>query len=173
MPALWTRMLSLCILALASAMAPADDAAVPTGAAWELRALGVAEDWQAQALRERVQRPVTLAIVGQGGVSRSQLQPLLDAGNTLEYRDGAEDPGSSTHDTGMARVILDITSRLAVQVRLLVYHPGAPFQAVAEDLTLAASEADIVAFYQSFWGPDVKYINEALRNAEGCLLVSP
>ncbi len=173
MPILSTRMLTVCAFTLASVMAPADDAAEPTGAAWELRALGVAHDWQAQALREGVRRPVTLAIVGQGGVSRSQLQPLLDTGNTLEYREGAEDPGSSTHDTGMARVILEITSRLGVQVRLLVYHPAASFQAVADDLALAAGEADIVAFYQSFWGPDVKYINEALRNAEGCLLISP
>lgn len=173
MRTLSARMLAVCALALASVMAPTDDAARPTGAEWELRALGVAHDWQEQALREGVRRPVTLAIVGQGGVSRSQLQPLLDAGNTLEYRHGAEDPGSRTHDTGMARVILEITSRLGVQLRLLVYHPGAPFQAVAEDLALAAGEADIVAFYQSFWGPDVKYINEALRNAEGCLLISP
>ena len=125
-----TRMLAVCAFALASWLAHADDAANPTGAAWELRALGMAEDSQVQALRERVKRPVTLAIVGQGGASKSVLQPLLDAGNTLEYRNGAEDPGSGTHDTGMARVILEITSRLGVQVKLLIYHPDAPFQAV-------------------------------------------
>ena len=173
MRTLSTRVLVVCAVALPSAMALTDDAAEPTGAAWELRALGVAHDWQEQALREAVRRPVTLAIVGQGGVSKSKLQPLLEAGNTLEYRNGAEDPGSSTHDTGMAQVILEITSRLGVQVRLLVYHPGDPFQAVAESLTLAAGEADIVAFYQSFWGSDVEYINEALRNAQDCLLISP
>lgn len=167
-----TRLPAACAVALTLAVAAADDGAEPTGAAWELRALGVAQKWQVQAVRESVRRPVTLAIVGQGGASRSQLEPLLQGGNTLEYR-GAEDPGKSTHDTGMARVILELTSNLGMDVNLLIYQPGSPFEDVARDIVSAAVEADIVAFYQSFWGADVAHINEALRGAEGCLLISP
>jgi len=170
------RRACLAALAAVAALAPATCAPSqePAGAEWELRALGVPEGARRDALRELPKRrPVTLAIVGHGGVSASQLAARLNDRNTLQYRDGADDPNASTHDTGMAQVILDITDALGVQVRMLVYQPGQPFRDVAEAMRKAGAEADIVAFYQSFWGPDVTHINAALRETTGCLFISP
>jgi hypothetical protein len=166
--------LGVSCLVLASSTTAGEGADPPTRAAWELRALGVPEGERVEALRRSgSRRSVTMAIVGQGGVSKARLRRLLGEENTLKYRERAKDPGSNTHDTGMARVILDLTSRLGVRVRLLVYHPGAPFRDVAKQMRMAGKEADIVVFFQSFWGPDVTYITEAIRQAQGCLFVSP
>jgi len=145
-----------------------------TGADWELRALGVTEGERLDTVRGASnRRTVTLAIVGQGGVSEARLEPMLGESVSLEYRAGATDPGTNTHDTGQARVILDLTSRLDVKVKLLVYHPGAPFSEVAAAMAQAGTEADVVAFFQSFWGPAAADIVQSIREAEGCLFVSP
>jgi len=146
----------------------------PTGAEWELRALGVPVGERLDAARAIAgRRPVVLAIVGQGGVSEALLEPALGDHATLEYRDGATDPGTNTHDTAAARVILDLTSRLGVQVRLLVYQPGLPFRDVADAMAKAGGEADIVVFFQSFWGPDASCITDSIGQAERCLFISP
>ena len=70
-------------------------------------------------------------------------------------------------------MILDLTSRLGVRVKLLVYQPGAPFSEVAAAMAQAGSEADLVVFFQSFWGPEAADIVQSIREAEGCLFVSP
>jgi len=156
------------------ALAAAPALAQPTGAEWELQALGVPVGERRDAVSEiSGRRAVTMAIVGQGGVSKSLLEPVLGEQVSVEYRDGATDPGTNTHDTQAARVILDLTSRLGVQVKLLVYQPGAPFSEVAAAMTHASGEADMVAFFQSFWGPASADITESIRGAEGCLFVSP
>lgn len=148
----------------------------PTGADWELRALGVSDATELQALRDRVRRPVTLAIVGQGGVSKARLGPVLVEGNTLDYRmtpDGSEpDPGRETHDTSAARVILQLCLRLGVRVRLLVYHAGEPWSDVARGFAEAGREAPVVALYQSFWG-NVTAMVESIEGAPEALFVSP
>ncbi len=169
----WRPAVLLGALLLAGAAA-AQEPPEPTGAEWELRALGVPAGERLEALRTIAdRRPVTLAIVGQGGVSTS----LLAAGSgrevAVEYRNGATDPQANTHDTQAARVILDLTSRLGVQVRLLVYHPGAPFSEVADAMASAGAEADLVAFFQSFWGSEASLIADAIGAASRCLFISP
>jgi hypothetical protein len=154
---------------------PAQPAAELQGADWELRALGVADNatlqWM-QALARR--RPVTLAVVGEGGVSQSALAPLLTQGNTLEYRDGAADPNGETHDTGQLRVILDLALRLGVRLRVLVYQPPDDFAAVGEALGKAGEAADIVVCFHSFWGGDaITQMAERVRRASGALFVAP
>ena len=147
------------------------------GADWELHALGVttkARLAQLRALSGR--RPVTLAIVGQGGVSKERLASVLVEGNTLEYcmwPDGQDpDPRKNTHDTGAARVILDLTLKLGVETQLLVYHAGKSWDTVAEALARAGREADVVTLYQSFWG-NVSKMVESIRGANGALFISP
>jgi len=167
----WAVVLAaLLLVGVAAAQEPPE----PTGAEWELRALGVPAGERLEALRAIAdRRPVTLAIVGQGGVSASLLAAALGQEVAVEYRDGATDPEANTHDTQAARVILDVTSRLGVQVRLLVYHPGAPFSKVADAMAGAGAEADLVAFFQSFWGPEAALIADAIGAADGCLFISP
>ncbi len=146
----------------------------PTGPEWELRALGVPVGERLDAARDIAgRRPVVLAIVGQGGVSRSLLEPVLGELTTLEYRDGATDPGAKTHDTAAARVIIDLTSRLGVQLKVLVYQPNNPFSEVADAMAAAGAEADIVAFFQSFWGEDAGLIADSIRASDRCLFISP
>ncbi|MCD6359488.1 MAG: hypothetical protein J7M38_01405 [Armatimonadetes bacterium] len=145
-----------------------------TGAEWELWALGVTDAERLDAVRGAVgDRPVTLAIVGNGGVSAERLGQAWGNMVSIEYRAGATDPGTNTHDTGQARVILDLTSRLGVRVKLLVYQPGASFSKIAAAMTQAGREADIVVFFQSFWGPAGAEIVQSIREAEGCLFISP
>lgn len=148
-----------------------------TGADWELRALGVRDEAMLGDLASLARaRPVTLAIVGTGGISRSLLEPLLVEGNTFEYRSWPEgqpaDTGENTHDTQAAHVILSITSRLGLAVHLLSYQPGESVDDVAAAFRQAASEADIVALYQSFWG-DVGAITAAIEASPGALFISP
>ena len=167
----WACVLGALLLA---SVAAAEEPAEPTGAEWELRALGVSAGERLEALRAIAgRRPVTLAIVGQGGVSGSLLEAALGEPVAIEYRDGAADAGANTHDTQAARVILDLTSRLGVEIRLLVYHPGESFSDVAAAMASAGAEADIVAFFQFFWGSDASLIADSIRAADGCLFVSP
>ncbi len=149
----------------------------PTGAEWELRALGVSDEALLAAMAGRAgARTVTLAIVGQGGVSKALLEPLLVDGNTLEYRMWPEgqpsDPGADTHDTQAARVILDLTTRLGITLHILVYQPGEATESVAEAFSRAGHEADIVALYQSFWG-NVAPMGEAIAASPDALFISP
>jgi hypothetical protein len=146
---------------------------VAPGAWWELRMLGVTNFRKLAAAASLPRRPVALAIVGQGGVSRSLLEPVLSRGNAFEYRAGAADPRSETHDTSAARVILDLTSALGVRVRLLVWQPGDDWADVADAMDQAGREADIVAFFQSFWSGDMVKIADAIRRADRCLFISP
>ena len=71
---------SACIIALAmlfAGSAVTDD--IPKGARWELTALGVTGEDRLTDLRSLSdRRPVTLAIVGTGGISRRQLSSRLD-----------------------------------------------------------------------------------------------
>lgn len=151
--------------------------AVLAGADWEAHALGITTPERLAAVRAAaVRRPVTLAIVGQGGVSESLLEPVLVDGTTLEYRQWPEgqapDPGTNTHDTQAARVILDLTHKLGIHVRLLVYHVGETTGSVAEGFAQAGAEADIVALYQSFWG-NVQVMADSIGKASGALFISP
>jgi len=147
------------------------------GADWELHALGVTTAQRLSELRAAATvRPVTLAIVGQGGVSKRLLGPVIGDWNTLEYRQWPEghepDPGANTHDTQAARVILDLTLKLGIKVRLLVFHAGESWSSVAEAFARAGAEADIVALYQSFWG-DVSGMARSIAEAPGALFISP
>jgi len=147
------------------------------GADWELHALGINTPERLGALQDAAGgRVVTIAIVGQGGVSRSLLEPVLVEGNTLEYRQWPEgqepDPGSNTHDTQAARVILDLTLKLKLSIRLLVYHVGEPNESVAQGFADAGKEADLVALYQSFWG-NIAPMPQSILQAEKALFISP
>jgi len=145
------------------------------GADWELRTLGVTGEPMLQWVRAMARRrPVTLAVVGEGGVSEAELAPLLAQGNTLEYRDGASDPNAGTHDTGQLRLILDQALRLGVRLHVLVYQPPDDFAAVGEALARAGAAADIVVCFHSFWGGDVVgQMAERVRQASTALFVAP
>ncbi|MBM3476138.1 MAG: hypothetical protein FJX75_22945, partial [Armatimonadetes bacterium] len=153
----------------------AQPAEQPQGADWELRALGVADNATLQWMKACARRrPVTLAVVGEGGVSQAALAPLLTQGNTLEYREGASDPNAETHDTGQLRVILDLALRLGVRLRVLVYQPPDDFAAVGEALGKAGEAADVVVCFHSFWGGEVvTRMAERVRQASGALFVAP
>ncbi len=145
---------------------------VAAGAEWELRMLGVDSEDKLSRLRAFPRRRVVrLAVVGQGGVSAGHLQPLGDLSKVTYH--GCADPGTNTHDTQAARVILDLTSPLGVEVELHVWQPGSSFREVADRFRDAAAEVDIVAFFQSFWGPDAKHIEQAIRDSPSALFVSP
>jgi hypothetical protein len=135
--------------------------------------LGVTNFRKLDAVAALPHRPVTLAIVGQGGVSRALIEPVLRKGNAFEYRAGATDPGVETHDTAAARVILDITSALGVHVKVLAWQPGDAFTDVASAMEAAGREADLVAFFQSFWSGDEVKISDAIARSTGCLFISP
>jgi hypothetical protein len=146
----------------------------PTAAAmWELRLLGVDDAVKLDELRNFPKtRRVKLGVVGQGGVSGKSLGNLLELGSTITYH-GCPDPGSSTHDTGQLRVILELTSALGVGVDVHVWQPGESFQDVANEFREAAGVCDVVCFYQSYWGQDAAYITRAIRQSPAALFVSP
>ena len=147
--------------------------AIDASAAWELRLLGVDTPAKLSALCEfPKQRTVKLGIVGQGGVSRQHLQPLLAGANTLTYHD-CSDPGKNTHDTQMANVILRLTNALGVSVAIHAWQPGQSFSDVAERMRAAAKTADVVSFYQSFWGPNAQAITQAIAESGDALFISP
>lgn len=165
---------ALYLLALANLLAPTgSEVKVADGAAWELSMLGVPPGERLEAVRRLPRRPVILAIVGQGGVSRSLLEPLLHSGTTLDYRCGATDPSTETHDTAAVRVILDLTHALGLRVRVAVFQPGEPWDDVAAAMARAGNSAHVVAFFQSFWGPEMRKIHAAIAQARRALFISP
>ena len=143
------------------------------GAAWELKMLGVSDPARLEQMASFArQRTVKLAIVGQGGVSRKQLESMLIGGNKVVYHD-CTDPDRGTHDTSEARVILAITNALGVTVELHVWQPGSDFADVADKFRQAGEVADIVCTYQSFWGPTTPAIHEAIRQSSKAMFISP
>lgn len=166
--------LSLCLVFLTAIAAyGADSQTAMTGADWELRVLGITNSVRLEHLQKSVKQTVTLAIVGQGGVSQKLLLPVLTGGDCLEYRSGTADPNSNTHDTQAARVILELTNRLGIRIKLLVYQPDETFVSVAEALNRAAGEADTVVFFQSFWGPEVELLRQSIGCSSGTLFIAP
>ena len=141
-------------------------------ATWELAMMGVTAGQIPVLAKIARKRPVDLAIVGQGGVSESVIAELLSDGNTLTYH-GCADPKSNTHDTQEARVILDITRPLGVQVHFHIFQPGESFTDVADKFRQAAKVADVVVTFQSFWGTNAAHITEAIRESPEALVLSP
>ena len=143
-------------------------------AAWELKCLGVNDDAKLKAMFEfPKRRRVSLAVVGQGGVStKGRLARFFKAGNTATYHD-CKDPGRYTHDTGQVEVTLDVTAALGVQVDLHLYQPGSSYSDVARKFREAAKIADVVCLFQSFWGSNAKQITQAIRRSPTALFVSP
>ena len=170
----WVAVAAL-VCSAGSVVAGEPTGAAPTpksSASWELRLLGV-HGPKLKALQEfPKKRRVTLAIVGQGGVSKKHLEGYFTGGNTLSYH-GCSDPGQPTHDNGQLGVILDITDVLGVEVDVHVWQPGTPFVDVADRFREAAKIADVVSFFQSFWGTDAKLISEAIRESPSALFLSP
>lgn len=152
----------------------AADLPVPTpAAAWELQMLGVTQPARLDQLRNQPHlRTVRLAIVGQDGVSASQLAPLLTAGNQLVYHD-CTDPNRDTHDTQMARVILELTRPLGVTLELHVWQAGPKYTDYADKFRAAAKVGHIVALYQSFWGKNAPALTAAIRESPTALFISP
>jgi len=139
------------------------------GALWELRALGVADEGiRGRLMAIASRRPVTVAVVGLGGVSQKRLEGVV-----VEYRAGAGDPGAETHDTSQVRVAAELMKLVGVRARWLVYQPPQDFEAVGRAFREAAKEADIVVCYHSFWGPGIKPIVEATRESGRALFVAP
>lgn len=177
---------TLLVALVTCAAVVADQGDAPVGADWELYALGITGPERLAAVRALAgQREVSLAIVGQGGVSAQILAPVLTEGNTLEYRQWPQgqpaDPQEDTHDTQAARVILDLALKLGLRLRLLIYQPTEAYSDVARAFARAGAEADIVATYQSFWGdfadptPESEegQMLQAVRQASGALFISP
>jgi len=165
---------------LALALLPAafvDAGDIPKGAHWELTALAVnSEDKLADVRSLSGRRPVTLAIVGTGGISRRQLSSQLDRQARLrccqcpDYPDC--DPRKNTHDTGQARVILDLTRALGMRIKLLYYQPADSYTAIAKAFAEAGRRADIVITFQSYWG-NVGSIIHSIAQAQNALFISP
>jgi len=150
------------------------DADEPTpAAAWELRVLGVNEPAKLDQLRAQPKvRCVRLAIVGQSGVSAKHLRPLLTSGNSLVYHD-CIDPDTNSHDTQMARVILELTRPLGVVLELHVWQASPSLSDYADKFRQAAKVAQIVALYNSFWGEKAAAITQAIRESPTALFISP
>ena len=150
---------------------------IPEGARWELTALGVTGEDRLSELRSLSdRRPLTLAIVGTGGISRRQLSSRLDGQARVrccqcpDYPDC--DPRKDTHDTGQARVILDLTRALGIRVKLLYYQPADSYAAIAKAFAEAGRRADIVITFQSYWG-NVEPIIQSIAQAQDTLFISP
>ncbi len=179
LPACFTVVLALLAAVSVSAQPqlPAWDE-LPEAAQWELRMLGVTGPERLAELRATAaKRVVTLAIVGQSGISKSKIRPYLPAGSSFAYRSCPDypncEPGKSTHDTGQARVILDLTAALGIRVRLASYRPDGAWQSVARDMADAGGRCDIVVCFQSFWGENVSMITEAIAASPRALFVAP
>ena len=166
------------VLALAALFAGSGDSEeVPNAARWELSALGVTTEDRLTDLRNlSCRRPVTLAIVGTGGISRRQLSSRLDGQARLrccqcpDYPDC--DPRKDTHDTGQARVILDLTRALGIRVKLLYYQPADSNPEIAKAFAEAGRRADIVITFQSYWG-NAGSIIDSIAQAQDALFISP
>jgi len=151
---------------------------LPKAAQWELRMLGVTGPERLAELREAAtKRVVTIAIVGQGGMSRTKIRPHLPPGSSFVYRSCPDypncEPEKPTHDSGQALVILDLTAALGMRVRLASYRPSASWQSVAEDMADAGKRCDIVVCFQSFWGDNVSMITDAIAASPDALFVAP
>ena len=180
----WTARVALLAIVVAAPVAPADPPGAPTtstgvfpepsaAAMWELRLLGCTTPARLARLRRLAKRRrVSLGIVGQDGVSRRQLEPLLGDVDTLRYH-GCDDPGTNTHDTQMARVILELTRPLGVRLDVHIWQAGPAFSDYAAKFRQAARKADIVVLFQSFWGTDAGLITRAIRQSPGALFISP
>lgn len=149
---------------------------------WELHALGITDEAaRGRLVAMAARRSVTIAVVGIGGVSRSALANYLDAPpppgmpwfNQVEYREGATDLKTGTHDTGQVQVILDLTKLLGVRVRLLIYQPPDDYGVIGDMFANAGQEADIVVCFHSFWGPNVRLIAEKTRQTANVLFIAP
>ena len=162
---------AMAVLAAASAT-PVGAEEVAPAAQWELAMMGVGVEELPSVAAIAGKRPVELAIVGQGGVSRGPIGGLLVDGNAL-FHHGCADPKSNTHDTQEARVILEITRPLGVRVHLHCFQAGESFADVAETFREAAKVADVVVTFQSFWGTDAALITEAIRESPRALVLSP
>lgn len=174
-PMLLSLILGLCGWASAE---PTPWDRVPAPARWELQMLGVTGPERLAELRVLSgERVVTIAIVGQGGISKSLLAPYWDSGNSFSYRSAPGypdcDPGTNTHDTQEVPVVLDLTGALGVRVRILSYQPGEDYPSVARDLAAAGEHADIVLCFESFWGDGVRLLTDAIRSRPGALYVCP
>ncbi len=164
---------SLSLAALVCFLVPGTGGEPTPSAAWELRLLGVGVPHRLKQLRMfPKRRRVRLAIVGQNGVSRRVLGRLIGGQNRILYHD-CQDPGSNTHDTQMSRVILEITQPLGVEVDLHVWQAGPSLQDYADKFRRAATMADVVSLYQSFWGNGVPVITKGIREASTALFISP
>ena len=152
--------------------APAEAEEVTAAAQWALAMLGVGVEELPDLAAIAGKRPVELAIVGQSGVSPGPVSALLVDGNTLVHH-GCADPGSNTHDTQEARVILEITRPLGVQVHVHCFQAAESFADVARTFREAAGVADVVVTFQSFWGPDAALITKAIRESPQALVLSP
>lgn len=151
---------------------------IPDAPRWELQMLGVTGPEKLAELRASARRRVvTIATVGQGGVSRSLLRTCLPAGSSFFYRSGPDfphcDPHKSTHDTGQARVILDLVAALGMRLRLVSYQPTEDWNTVARDLAAAGQRCDIVVCFQSFWGTNSKLLTDAIGSCPQALFVVP
>ena len=149
---------------------PADD----SPAAWEVKALGINDEAKLKELRDLpIMRRVTLAVVGQSGVSLKMVEQNLSKDHTLAYAEGATDVGTNTHDTQAINVMIPLAAKLSVPIDFHVYQPGSDFSEVAESFRKAAESADIVVLYQSFWGKGVDEMAKAILAGKGALFVSP
>jgi hypothetical protein len=165
---------SALLAALVIAPAPLARAAekITPAALWELAMMGVGETEITGLAAGAGKRAVELAIVGTDGVSAGLLSDLLVEGNTLLHH-GCAEAQSNTHDTQEARVILDLTRPLGVQVHLHCFQAGEPTEAVAAAFREAAKVADVAVTFQSFWGADAALITAAIRESPRALVLSP
>lgn len=163
----------MAILAAGPAAPAAEaEAEIAPAARWELAMMGVGLDALPDLAAIAGKRPVELAFVGQGGVDGATISQLLTDGNTLVHH-GCTDPKSNTHDTQEARVILDITRPLGMEVHLHCFQASEAFADVAEMFREAAKIADVVVTFQSFWGRDAALITAAIRESSRVLVLSP
>ena len=143
-------------------------------ASWEVRALGVTDARKSKEVRDvPIMRRVSIAVVGQGGVSLEWVKGNLSEDFTLTYKEGASDVGANTHDTQAVNVMIPLARKLNVPIDFYIYHAGSDFSDVARQLKKAGEAADIVVLYQSFWGPKVDEMVESIRSSTRALFVSP
>ncbi len=151
---------------------------LPDAPRWELQMLGVTDDATLEALRAQAgRRVVTIGVVGQGGMSLSNLRPYMPPGCSFVYRSAPSfpncDPHTGTHDNGQIRVILGLLGALGVRARIASYQPTDDWDTVARDFAAAGERCDIVVGFQSFWGSKAAMLSEAIASRPRALYVSP
>ena len=169
LPLLWLATLPL------AAQAPAWEQ-IPESARWELQMLGVTDAARLAQVRSLVgDRVVTLALVGEGGVSESELTPLLPARSSFFYRawPAGQDPNCpGSHDSAQAVIFLDLLRALGVRLRLVSYQAEDSYESVAQQFAAAGDRADLVVCYHSFWG-DVGVILDSVAAHSRALSLWP